>query len=185
MNYFRKKFLEKQGNNFIIGLLIVFAGIGIGTIILTYRDYHTNKTMENTTIYIQDSMNDSTPVILENLNKQDQEFNLLVIQGAGKNIKNNMLSIGSNFKTSVDFIGVAKVTIVEEYMDEKDSIYLCNINVNDNEQLVRIIINDENYFSMCVVNDNGEVVDDKVSMPLSVREYIVSIVRQLYTLRRG
>ena len=70
-------------------------------------------------------------------------------------------------------------------MDEKDSIYLCNINVNDNEQLVRIIINDENYFSMCVVNDNGEVVDDKVSMPLSVSEYIVSIVRQLYTLRRG
>lgn len=34
---------NKDGNAFIIGLLIVFAGIGIGTIILTYKDYQNTR----------------------------------------------------------------------------------------------------------------------------------------------
>ena len=179
----KRKILEKNGNNFIGGLLIVFAGIGIGTILLTYQDFKSSKYIDSSNM-IDIEVKESALVIQE-MNAKEKLFQEKLLEQIGKNNGENSIAANNHFKTTLSFDTLGNAIIIEEYVDTTMSVYLCDINIaNKEHQYIKVIIDENNILSMAVVNENGEEINDNINLPLSMSEQIVETINSLYNMRK-
>jgi hypothetical protein len=186
MSFMKNKFLDKSGNEFVVGLLIVLAGIGLGTIILTYRDFQTTTTTNTQLVgeydYSSDSLN--TTFILETITKEDEEYKQVLLSKLDKNIDDSSISKNQNFKTSLTFSNIAKVVVIEEFADSVESIYLCQVTMleTNEQQLIKVVVRDKT-IDMVVVDENGDEIQESMIMPLSISEQVISVIKQFYSMR--
>ena len=180
----KKKIIEKKGNNFIGGLLIVFAGIGIGTILLTYQDFNSSKHID-TSQMIDIEVKESS-LIIQEMNEEEKRFQEQLLAQIGKTNGENSISVNNHLKTTLSFDTLGEVTILEEYVDETISIYLCDIYIsNKGHQYIKVVIDENNILSMVVVNENGQEIDEDINLPLTMSEQIVQTINSLYNIRKG
>lgn len=179
----KRKFLEKNGNNFIGGLLIVFAGIGIGTILLTYQDFKSSKYIDTSnliTIEVKESS-----LVIQEMSEQEKQFQERLLEQIGKNNGENSIAANNHFKTTLSFGTLGDAVIIEEFVDDTTSIYLCDINVTNKEhQYIKIVIDENHILSMVVVNENGEEINENINLPLTMSEQIVQTINSLYNMRK-
>lgn len=178
-----KKLLDKSGNHFVIGLLIICGAIGIATIFLTAQDYRTNINIDDIPT---NSTVTSSSIILEVMDNQELALQQMIIRESGKVENNNQID-KYVMKNSIDFGANGSVTIREQYVDDKESIYLCDVKLVDgNSQYIKVIMYDElGSTRMYVVDENGKSIDEKINLPLAISQEIISSITELYNMRKG
>ena len=180
-----KKIKEKNGNSFIIALLIVFAGISFGTIILTYQDFKTDKLISQNDIELDKIEVMNSSLIIEQMNNEEIKFQQNILENSNKDIENSTIAANQNLKTILDFGTIGNATITEQYIDENECIYLCTINLSNNKEYIKITINKDEMLSMIVIDENGKEVQKSINLPLSISEQIVLSIKEMYNIRKG
>lgn len=158
MQYIKKHLKDKSGNNFLIGLLVIFACIGLGTIFLTYKDFKATTILINdSTIYSNSSVIESS-IILANNNKDD------------------------NYKSDIKFGTIGNATIIEEAYAANKVTYKCLIKLNDKTSYIKISITND-IEQVDFVNENGELIESESQIPLAFYDYIVNLTKIMYKQR--